>query len=396
MMWTSVAHGAVFAAMGMDQPTPLNLEDRAVAEEVTRTILDTVIDGIISIDESGIMLSFNTAAERIFGYDQNEVIGQPVTMLMPEPYRSEHGHYLSRYLQSREPRIIGIGRELTGLQKNGTEIPIYLGVGEAIIGERHLFTGIIRDLSDQKKYEAELVATREALMMQTLFTQRLQALAEMAGGISHELNQPLGSIRMYAETMSILLRRGSHDSLPATLEKIRNQVDRASSVIRHMREFSATDRPPAAEPVALRSCVTGSLDLLGTQLAMHRIQTYVDISEDLIVMADKHRLEQVFCNLLANARDSIDEKQAGSGLIRLCGVRKGKHIELSVSDTGGGIPDKLADRIFEPFITSKGPDRGTGLGLSISHGILKDYGAEIKLQKTGSDGTTFALIFPAD
>jgi two-component system sensor kinase FixL len=373
----------------------LEIDARRVAEQVHQTILDTVIDAIVSIDEQGLIGSFNSAAERIFGYRQGEVVGRPVEILMPEPFRSEHAGYLLRYLQTREPRIIGIGRELTGVRKDGTVFPIHLGVGEAIIGERHYFTGIIRDLSEQKRRETELMAAREALMLQTLFAQRLQALAEMAGGISHELNQPLGSIRMYAETMSMMLRRGAHDSLAGTLEKIRNQVDRAASVIRHMREFAATDRLPEAKPVGLRDCVTGALDLLGTQLAMHRIQTQVEIPEDLIVMADGHRIEQVICNLLANARDSIDEKQAGAGQVSLHGARRGNKIELLVSDSGSGIPPALVDRIFEPFITSKGPDRGTGLGLSISHGILKDYGAEIKVRKSDGDGTTFALVFPA-
>jgi two-component system, LuxR family, sensor kinase FixL len=372
----------------------LDINDRKVAEQVNQTILDTVIDGIITIDQGGRICAFNSAAEHIFGYSASEALGQPVSMLMPQPYRKEHDGYMQRYMETAEPRIIGIGRELVGVRKDGSEFPIHLGVGEAITGDRRIFTGIIRDLSEHKDRENELMAAREALMMQTLFAQRLQALAEMAGGISHELNQPLGSIRMYAETMAMMLRRQNYKSLSATLRKIMNQVDRAASVIRHMREFAATDRPPVAEAVALSDCVEGSLDLLGTQLAKHRIRTRIEIAPDMIVMADRHRLEQVICNLLANARDSIDEKADDDRRILLKAVREKSRICLRVSDTGGGIPEQIGDRLFEPFITSKGPDRGTGLGLSIIHGILKDYGAEIKLEKSGSSGTTFVLSFP--
>jgi two-component system sensor kinase FixL len=372
----------------------LDISKRKIAEEVNRTILNTVIDGVITIDEKGRICAFNHAAERIFGYSAAEVMGQPVAMLMPDPFRSEHDTYVNRYLESRKPRIIGIGRELTALRKDGSEFPIHLGVGEAVIGDRHLFTGIIRDLSERKRRESELMAAREALMMQTLFAQRLQALAEMAGGISHELNQPLGSIRMYAETMAMMLRRQNYNALQRTLTKIMSQVDRAAAVIRHMREFAATDKPPVAEPVRLFDCVTGALDLLGTQLAKRRIRTSIDVPEDIIVMGDQHRYEQVICNLLANARDSIDDKADHDRRISLDASVNNGHTCLLVADTGCGIPEHISDRIFEPFITSKGPDHGTGLGLSITHGILKDYGAEIRLRKSDSSGTTFAITFP--
>jgi C4-dicarboxylate-specific signal transduction histidine kinase len=217
-------------------------------------------------------------------------------------------------------------------------------------------------------------------------------------GVAHELNQPLSSIRVYDETIETLAQRPESftpERILQTMEKIIKQVDRASGVITHMREFASENIDPKPEKLDLREITEHVLELIGRQLSAHGVEFVNDIEPGFIIMANHSRMEQVLINLIGNAKDCLEECPMDHGkIIRASAFSKNGSIVLSLSDTGTGIPARIRNSLFEPFVTTKGPDRGTGLGLSICHGILRDYHASISLAKTDESGTEFHLTFP--
>ena len=378
--------------------TQRKTDEQAIQEgkEQLQAIVKTAADAIITIDYTGLIRSFNAAAERIFGYKSNEAIGKNVNILMPSPYHEKHDGYIAEYLKTRKAKIIGVGREVVGQRKNGSIFPIDLAVSE--VGHLGLFTGIMRDLTEHKKAEEELDKAREDLLAQTLFTQRLSALATMAGGIAHELNQPLSGIRLYAETIrNVIQSRDTVDTsrIFGTLNKIIGQVDRASRIIDHMRDFASDKKTKASLEVDARQVVESVLELIGQQLSNHNIQVENDVEPGVVIRVNQTRLEQVFVILISNAKDSIEHSCTGkNGEIRITSAPEKGSIVLRIHDNGGGVHEDVKSSLFEPFVSTKGPDRGMGLGLSICHGILKDYNASISLEKTGNQGSTFKLEFP--
>jgi two-component system sensor kinase FixL len=213
-------------------------EELRAREEHLRSILDTVPEGMIVIDEGGIMISFSPTAERLFGYAAEEVIGKNVAMLMPDPDRSRHDSYLRRYKETREPRIIGSGRLVTGLRRNGSVFPMELSVGEMRSGERVFYTGFINDVSERQDTQMRL---RE-LQAELVHVSRLTAMGEMASTLAHELNQPLAAISNYMRGARRLLDQHSVEALPKVgeaLEKSAEQAIRAGQIIRRLRDFVA-------------------------------------------------------------------------------------------------------------------------------------------------------------
>ena len=369
------------------------------SEERLHAVVDTAADAIITINKRGVVGSFSKAAERMFGYTTAEAIGKNVSILMSSPYREEHDGYIARYLKTHEARILGTNREVVAQRKDGSTFPIDLAVSE-VIGQE-LFTGIIRDLTDRKKAEEELEKAREELLGQTLFTQRLSALATMAGGISHELNQPLSSIGVYAATVDNLIKSKdtiNTELIASSLKNISKQVARAAKIINHMRDFASEKKSNSSTAVEPHHVVESVLELLGQQLRNHNIKIVNEIEPNIKVQADQTRLEQVFVILISNARDSIDHCTYPSGEIgEIC---MSSHCEnasilLRIEDNGSGVHENVKNCLFEPFMTTKGPGRGMGLGLSICHGILKDYNATITLEKTDQNGSIFLLRFPS-
>lgn len=391
--------GGVFSS-GMDVTKRIR-ETNALRENEQRllAILNTAVDGIVTIDEYGVVESFNPACEHMFGYQAREVIGRNVSLLMPEPDSSRHDEYLQNYRDTGCKRIIGIGREVLGQRKDGSTFPLEIAVSETLLpAKRQIFTGVLKDVSKRREAEEELRRANEQLMVQTMFTQRLSALAAMAGGIAHELNQPLSGIRVYSQTLQSYLEEAqllSRDMLEPILARIIAQVDRAARIVEHMREFASESRQSNASVVDLRELIEDVLELVGQQLRNHNIDFRNEVLPNTLVLADGHRVEQVLINLISNAKDSILDKPQRNGrmdTIRMW-VSRGETVALSISDTGGGIPDNVRDSLFEPFVTTKGPQRGTGLGLATCHGILQDYNAQIELVETSASGTTFKINF---
>ena len=270
-----------------------------------------------------------------------------------------------------------------------------------------LFINIVKLFARRVESELERQQTLNALKesedqlnVQTLFTQRLSALAAMAAGVAHELNQPLSGIRVYAQMINKFLETPEKldpELAKVTTEKIIAQVDRASTVIDHMREFSAekSNRELQLTKVSLHSVVESSLELIGQQLKSNGIQFINDIDKKHKVLANSSRLEQIFINMFSNAKDSIVEKeQRKDEYIKVSSSLTKSGLDLLIEDSGEGIPEAVQNNLFEPFVTSKAPGSGTGLGLSICVGILKDFDSTITLEKTGKKGTVFKLTFP--
>ena len=243
----------------------------------------------------------------------------------------------------------------------------------------------------------------EDLEKQSLFAQRLSALAAMSGGIAHELHQPLSGIGLYSTTLqNIITEKKSIDSdyLLETLKKINNQVDRASKVIDHMREFSSGGGNEETVTLNLNGAIKKSLELFNVQLQKHGIELKMDVPLELHIQADVNRFEQVIINLVSNAKDSLIEKSSKlkkedwDKCIHIQCRKKKNKILIDLSDKGLGVPKELRKTLFEPFVTCKAKTKASGLGLSICRRILLDFDADIELLKTGTKGSTFRISFP--
>ncbi len=241
---------------------------------------------------------------------------------------------------------------------------------------------------------------RNELLVQSQFAQRLSALAAMSGGIAHELQQPLSGIGMYSATVKKMLEQHKEidqEFLKETMDKIENQVQRASTVIEHMREFSSGGEGSPAEPLKVRKAVERALDLFNLQLRELGIELTVDVPARLEIHAEQNRFEQVIINLVSNAKDSIEEAGGAAGgerRIHIRGCKENGKVLVDISDTGAGIPEGMGAAIFEPFVTNKKGSGGSGLGLFICRRVLQDYAATIEVLGTGAGGTTFRLCFP--
>ena len=355
-----------------------------------RAILETSPDGLITIDEDGIIQSFNPAAERMFGYNAAEVIGRNVSCLMPSPYREEHDGYLARFLRTGERRIIGIGREVLGQRKDGTIFPHELAVGEVKAGGRRLFAGFLKDVSARQQSEQRL----QELQAELVHVARLSAMGEMASAIAHELNQPLTAIINYAQTArAVVKRRPGEDAggLASLLKKTVEQADRAGQIIRRLRQFIAkgeTDR--ALEDINAVVEEASALALVGTGgkgIAVRRV-----LGEGLPpVLLDKIQIHQVITNLIRNSVDALDGVKQREIVIST--RRAGQDsIEITIADTGPGLAPEVADRLFQPFVTTK--PAGLGIGLSICRSIVDAHGGRLFASDNPGGGVVFHVHLP--
>ncbi|ODT89850.1 MAG: PAS domain-containing sensor histidine kinase [Phenylobacterium sp. SCN 70-31] len=360
------------------------VEDLAAREAHLQSILDTVPDAMIVIDEHGIMQSFSTAAERQFGWSADEAIGRNVSQLMPEPYRSAHDAYLGRYLQTGERRIIGIGRVVVGERKDGTTFPMELAVGEMHSGERRYFTGFVRDLSERQAAERRL----QDLQGELVHVSRLTALGEMASALAHELNQPLTAATNFMKGCLVLLKRQPTDvaRLEDMISQGADQALRAGHIIRRLRDFVAkgeAERRIENLPTLLEEA--GALAMVGARERNVRLRFEMDPGVNL-VLADKVQIQQVALNLIRNAVEAMDGAERKDLVV---GAKPAADdlVEVWVSDTGHGISDEAAGQLFQPFMTTKA--HGMGIGLSISRTIIEAHGGRIWAEPNPAGGAVF-------
>ncbi|MGN6376807.1 MAG: PAS domain-containing sensor histidine kinase [Sphingomonas sp.] len=350
-----------------------------------QSILATVPDAMIVIDERGIITSFSNAAERLFGYAPREVIGRNVSMLMPANDAARHDAYLHRYLATGERRIIGIGRIVVGKKANGSEFPMELAVGEAQSDGHRVFTGFIRDLSEQQRSELKL---RE-LQSELIHISRLSAMGTMASTLAHELNQPLTAIANYLEAGRDLLEHPDADTpdlLREAMEESAKEALRAGAIVRRLREFVArgevdkrAERLPDLIEEAARLALVGASE--------RSIRTFYDFDPRCrVVVVDRIQIQQVLVNLLRNAVDALSDAPHRDIHVSTAPERDGM-IRVTVRDTGPGLDGQVADQLFTAFTTTK--RNGMGLGLSICRTIVEAHGGRIWYERSSDGGAIF-------
>jgi two-component system sensor kinase FixL len=338
------------------------------------------------IDERGNLHSFRAAAERLFGYQPEEVIGRNIKMLMPSPYREQHDGYLMRYLTTGERRIIGTGRVVVGERKGGSTFPMELAVGEMKSRDQRFFTGFIRDLTERQQTEARL----QELQSELVHISRLTAMGEMAQALAHELNQPLTAITNYMKgSQGLLENKTDEDSaiIREAMEKAAKQSMRAGQIIRRLRDFVARgESERRVESLSKLVEEASALALVGAKEKKVRVRFQFDPSSDL-VLADKVQIQQVMLNLMRNASEAME--QAERRELTISSQRQSDMVSVSIADTGSGISEEVAAHLFQPFVTSK--PQGMGVGLSISRTIIEAHGGQITAEPNPGGGTVFRL-----
>lgn len=352
-----------------------------------QSVLDTVPDAMVVIDTQGIMQSFSTAAEKLFGYRPEEAVGQNVSILMPEPYRSQHDAFLSRYLATGEKRIIGMGRLVVGQRRDGSTFPMELAVGEMRSGARRFFTGFVRDLTERQETQQRL----QDLQSELIFMSRFTALGEMASTLAHELNQPLTAATSYLNGARRLLDGGKSEDVPTVrgaIDSAAEQTIRAGQIIKRLREFVARgESERQAENLRKLIEEASALALVGVRETGVHVGFHFD-PDARFVLVDRIQIQQVLLNLIRNAMEAMQEV-ARRELKVATRLLDDEMVEVSVRDTGPGIAPEIAAKLFQPFMTTK--PQGMGVGLSISRTIVEAHGGRLQAESNPNGGTVFRL-----
>lgn len=357
-----------------------------------RLILDTVPDAMIIIDEKGKIQSFSQAAERLFGWKADELVGTNVNVLMPEPDRSRHNGYIDRYRRTGERKIIGVGRVVTGQRKDGSTFPMHLSVGEMrSSGESRSFTGFVRDLTERQENMAKLQEVQSELV----HLSRHLAMGEMASSLAHELNQPLTAIANYMKGCRRLLQDVDHPQramILDALDKAAGQAVRGGQIIRRLRDFAARgETEKKVEHIVKVVEEASALALVGARELGVRVRQEVDPDVEL-VLADRVQVQQVLVNLFRNALEAMEatERRELDVTLRTVGENM---VEIAVADTGHGIKPEILPKLFEPFVTSK--SNGMGVGLSICKTIIEGHGGRMWVEPNPVGGTVFRFTLMA-
>ena len=363
----------------------------SAGETHLRSILATVPDAMVIIDEQGIILSFSAAAEKLFGYSEAEVVGENVAMLMPAPDHERHDNYLSNYRRTGIRKIIGIGRITTARHRDGNTFPIELSIGEAKVGGRRIFTGFIHDITERQETEMRL----QDLQSELAHVGRLTEMSTLASSLAHELNQPLTAIGSYCQGALELLHGKLDDEsvmlLRDALSEATQEVLRAGEIVRRMREFiSRGDTEHSIESLPRLITEANALALVGSREFGIDVQVVFDPNAES-VLVDRIQVQQVLFNIIRNAIDAMAGSQTRSLKIS-SGAGPSGFLTVSIQDTGSGISEEVAAQLFQPFVSSK--TSGMGIGLSICRTIIEAHGGRIWFENGPDRGTIFRFTLP--
>ncbi|WP_454884214.1 PAS domain-containing sensor histidine kinase [Sphingomonas oryzagri] len=374
-----------------------DITDRRAAEQALRSseshlrsILSTVPDAMIVIDEKGLILSFSAAAERLFGYSEEEIRGANVSRLMPSPDRERHDAYIERYLATGERRIIGIGRVVFAQRRDGTTFPMELSIGEAFGEDRRLFTGFIRDLTERRQTEERL----EDIQSELIHVSRISAMGTMASTLAHELNQPITAVANYVEAVRDLLAEPDMGDMPMIREALDDAAKesmRAGHIVRRLRDFVArgeSDKTVEKLPALINEAAV--LGLIGAQ--EKGVQPRFDLDPYATpVLVDRVQIQQVLINLIRNAIEAMTPSARKELVVTSQGDDRDM-VRVTVSDTGPGVDPKVAEQLFTAFVSTK--SEGMGLGLSICRTIVEANGGRIWMEPRPDGGAHFHFTVP--
>ena len=369
-------------------------QNGTVSDARWSSVLNTAVDGIIVIDESGRVLIYNKACERMFGFTAEEIIGENVSMLMPPEHAHTHDQYLTNYKTTGTRKIIGIGREVRARHRDGSYFHIDLSVGEAKTPDGRQFVGILRDLTARKYTEARL----QELQADLIRLARVSALDEMGSALAHELNQPLTAIMLYLQAVEREFGRARESGhtdetdqrAKTILDKARREAQRAGSIIQRIRSL-VEKREPERKPVDLNAIIDDAVDL--TMLGQDRgVMVVRDYRQDLPqIEVDPVQIQQVVVNLVRNAYEAV--KSCKGGRIEIATAADEKSVTLTIGDNGPGIPEDRMVDLFQAFKTGK--RSGMGLGLAISRTIAQTHGGDLSVDPGGGGrGATFVIRLP--
>ena len=352
-----------------------------------RSILQSVPDAMVVINDAGIITAFSRAAETLFGYEAGRLLGQNVKILMAPTDKAQHDEYIGRYLRTGERRIIGIGRTVTARHADGTLFPIDLKIGEAKIGEHYLFTAFMRDLTEERRNESRM----KALQAELVHFSRLSSVGTMASALAHELNQPLTVVTNYLEAARDLLNSPDPETMAMVqqaLDEAAKQSVRAGQIVRKLRDYVSRGEIEK-RPTALIPLLGDAVALLQAELSGSAGNIAVSASEDIVdILADPIQIQQVVINIVRNAFEAMDGQEDQRVAIRAAPVSGGL-VMVTIEDNGPGIDREIAEHLFRPLASSK--TTGMGLGLSICKTIIEAHGGTIEAMPGETGGTRFAF-----
>ena len=368
-------------------------EERERLREAQRVVVETASDAVVCVDDKGAILLANPATARVFGYEPAELIGKPLTVLMPEFLRKLHEAGFRRYLATGQRHVNWQGNEFTGLRKNGQEFPVEISFAEVTTDGHRIFTGFVRDISERKQAE-ELRASLQATQVELARVSRVTTMGELAASIAHEVNQPLTAVTNNANACLRLRANSSLDPevLRQALEEIVSDGSRASAVLARIRAF-IKKAPAVKQVVDVNDVIQEVLALVGPELRKNRISVERQLTKTLPhVTADRVELQQVLLNLIMNGIEAMAGVTDRPCLVGVQSrIDESGNVLVSVSDSGTGLGSE-DDRAFTPFFTTKA--NGMGMGLPISRSLVENHGGRLWATPNAPHGATFSFTVP--
>jgi two-component system NtrC family sensor kinase len=376
---------------GVAETNLKSLEEHAA---VYAAVVASALDAVIVVDESGLVVAINPAAEAMFGYRRDQALGRSIgALIVPDHLKKAHEAGFARYRATCEPHVLGRRVEMEAARKDGKVIPVELAITEVKLPDRRLFTANLRDLSAAKEAAAEIERQRDALHQ----SEKLAALGSLLAGVAHELNNPLSIVLGQATMLREEAEAGAGDaSIRSRAEKVEAAAERCARVVRSFLTI-ARQRKAEARPVDLAPLLDSSIDLVLYGLHATGVRVERDYAGPLPrIQADPDQVQQIVVNLLVNAAQALEEVDGPRAItVSVDRTFADAKLRLVVSDSGPGVPKEIAQRIFEPFFTTKPQGVGTGIGLSVSRGLAQAQGGDLTLVRSKQhDGAAFELSLP--